>query len=72
MFTNQLLLKQRQIVKSFKTFFKTPFSHFFKKNITLKAENNGVLFIKPKLYADVNANKEKEYFEFEKMKLKYG
>jgi hypothetical protein len=34
--------------------------------------NTGCLFIKPKFYADVNLSRDKEYYDFENMKLKLG
>jgi hypothetical protein len=33
---------------------------------------SGCHFIKPKLYADVNLSREKEFYDFENMKLKLG
>jgi hypothetical protein len=34
--------------------------------------SSGCHFIQPKLYADVNLNREKDYHDFENMKLKLG
>jgi hypothetical protein len=34
--------------------------------------SQGAFYIKPKFYSDVNLLKEKEYYDFEKMKLQIG
>ena len=34
--------------------------------------SSGCNFIKPKLHADVNLNREKDYHDFENLKLKLG
>lgn len=68
----QVLVKHNQTLQKLKLFNKTSYFNYFKKSGVLRIENKGGLFIKPKLYADVNLTKEPQYFEFEKMKLKIG
>ena len=60
-------------VKKAKTYFPTlkNFANVGKYFSSLNS-GSGCLFIKPKMYADVNVNKEKEYHDFENMKLKFG
>jgi hypothetical protein len=41
------------------------------KNFSV-VKDSGCLFIKPKLYADFNLNKDKEYYDFESMNLSLG
>lgn len=50
------------------------FQNFFKisKNNFTSANTSEGLFIPPKLYADANLNKDQNFLDFEKMKLKFG
>lgn len=41
------------------------------KNFSV-VKDSGCLFIKPKLYGEVNLNKDKEYYDFEAMNLNLG
>ena len=49
--------------------------NFIGKNLHRKFSeivNQGCHFIKPRLYADANLSKEKDYYDFESMNLKFG
>ncbi len=51
---------------------KHSFSLFNFVSRKLSSATTGCLFEKPKFYADVNLNKEKDYYDFENMKLNFG
>lgn len=64
------------MIQFFQNSFLRKITNVFKyteKNTRLfSTTNTGCLFIKPKLYADVNLSRDKEYYDFENMKLKLG
>ena len=64
-------LKKIKINKQIQYISKFKFSNYENTN-NIIISPNGCNYIKPKLYADVNLTKEKEFYDYEKMNLKLG